>query len=159
MKFRKLRIAWSVGWSLLAVPLIVLWVRSYWWSDQLYCPVRTQTGVALTSEAGRFGLSSYLPSTFVKIWSGRAGEVPTGWSRRSSRLLRSPNTAPAMFTSGSDAYFSYVTFPCWLPVLLSMTLAATPWVFRKVQFSIRTLLIATTLVAVLLGLVVYALRE
>jgi hypothetical protein len=29
MKFRKLRIAWSVGWGLLAVLLVVLWVRSY----------------------------------------------------------------------------------------------------------------------------------
>ena len=30
MKFRKLRIAWSVVWGVAAVLLIVLWVRSYW---------------------------------------------------------------------------------------------------------------------------------
>jgi hypothetical protein len=30
MRFRKLRIAWSVGWGLLGVLLIVLWVRSYY---------------------------------------------------------------------------------------------------------------------------------
>jgi hypothetical protein len=29
MKFRKLRIAWSVVWGLLALLLIGLWVRSY----------------------------------------------------------------------------------------------------------------------------------
>ena len=30
MKYRKLRIAWSVGWGVVAVLLIVLlWVRSY----------------------------------------------------------------------------------------------------------------------------------
>jgi hypothetical protein len=31
MRFRKLRIAWSVFWGLNGVLLIVLWVRSYWW--------------------------------------------------------------------------------------------------------------------------------
>ena len=30
MRFRKLRIAWSVAWGVVAVLLIVLWVRSYW---------------------------------------------------------------------------------------------------------------------------------
>ena len=35
MRFRKLRIAWSVVWGLAAVLLIVLWVRSYWWVDQI----------------------------------------------------------------------------------------------------------------------------
>ena len=29
MKYRKLRIAWSVGWGIVAVLLVVLWVRSY----------------------------------------------------------------------------------------------------------------------------------
>jgi hypothetical protein len=29
MRFRKLRIAWSVGWGIICVLLIVLWVRSY----------------------------------------------------------------------------------------------------------------------------------
>jgi hypothetical protein len=36
MRFRKLRIAWSVGWSLLAVLLIALWVRSYRHWDVFY---------------------------------------------------------------------------------------------------------------------------
>src|SRR4051794_36442298 len=30
MKFRKLRIAWSVAWGVACVLLILLWVRSYW---------------------------------------------------------------------------------------------------------------------------------
>src|SRR6476660_634582 len=35
MRFRKLRIAWSVVWALAAVLLIVLWVRSYWVRDYI----------------------------------------------------------------------------------------------------------------------------
>src|SRR4051794_7644371 len=36
MRFRKPRIAWSVFWGVACVLLIVLWVRSYWWSDRGY---------------------------------------------------------------------------------------------------------------------------
>jgi hypothetical protein len=33
MRFRELRIAWSVFWGVATVLLIVLWVRSYWRAD------------------------------------------------------------------------------------------------------------------------------
>jgi hypothetical protein len=36
MNYRKLRIAWSVGWGVLTVLLIALWVRSYRWQDQVF---------------------------------------------------------------------------------------------------------------------------
>ena len=35
MRFRKLRIAWSVGCGIVCVLLIVLWVRSYFHSEGL----------------------------------------------------------------------------------------------------------------------------
>jgi hypothetical protein len=47
-------------------------------------------------------------------------------------------------------------FPHWFVVLLFTTLAAAPWLFKICwRFSLRTLLIATTLVAVVLGLIVW----
>lgn len=42
--------------------------------------------------------------------------------------------------------------PHWLLLLLAATISAMPWI--KWRFSLRTLLIATTLVAVGLGIVV-----
>src|SRR4051812_23705941 len=33
MRYRKLRIASSVAWGVVAVLLIVLWIRSYWYFD------------------------------------------------------------------------------------------------------------------------------
>src|SRR5262245_6814089 len=39
MKYRKLRIAWSVVWGIVAVLLVLLWVRSYWKWDMLEVPV------------------------------------------------------------------------------------------------------------------------
>jgi hypothetical protein len=41
-------------------------------------------------------------------------------------------------------------------VLVTGTLAAFPWAESKWQFSLRALLVATTLIAVVLGLVVWA---
>jgi hypothetical protein len=35
MKYRKLRIACSVGWGVVAVLLIMLWLRSYWWENAI----------------------------------------------------------------------------------------------------------------------------
>ena len=46
MKYRKLRIAWSVAWGLLAVLLFVLWVRSYWWSEYVAVPVTSTQSFA-----------------------------------------------------------------------------------------------------------------
>jgi hypothetical protein len=48
--------------------------------------------------------------------------------------------------------------PFWFIVLISLALAAAPWLRTRWRFSLRTLLLATTLVAVVLGLVV-AMRE
>jgi hypothetical protein len=48
------------------------------------------------------------------------------------------------------------TVPHWLLLLFATTLAATPWI--KWRFSLRTLLIATALVAVALAAIIYASR-
>jgi hypothetical protein len=46
-----------------------------------------------------------------------------------------------------------VCIPDWLLIFISIAFAAAPWI--RWRFSLRTLLIATTLVAVVLGLVVW----
>jgi len=50
--------------------------------------------------------------------------------------------------------------PLWLPSLGAAIMAILPWIrYWNWQFSLRTLLIVTTLVAVGLGLLVYANRN
>ena len=44
--------------------------------------------------------------------------------------------------------------PYWFPVAILASLAAVPWIRWSKRFSLRTLLIATTLVAVGFGIVV-----
>jgi hypothetical protein len=48
------------------------------------------------------------------------------------------------------------TAPHWFAMLTALAIAATPWL--RWRFSLRTLLIATTLVAVVLGLIVWLSR-
>jgi hypothetical protein len=47
-------------------------------------------------------------------------------------------------------------FPHWIVVIVSGAVAIMPWL--RWRFSLRTLLIATTVVAVVLGLIVYVSR-
>jgi hypothetical protein len=50
-----------------------------------------------------------------------------------------------------------VAAPYWFPVATVAMIAVLPWMRElKWQFSLRTLLIATTLIAVVMGLAVWA---
>ena len=53
MRFRKLRIVWSVAWGMVAVLLCVLWVRSYWTGDYLICDLGFDR-FSLYSDSGGF---------------------------------------------------------------------------------------------------------
>src|SRR4051812_34606192 len=54
----------------------------------------------------------------------------------------------------------YLAFPYWAPLILSAALAKATWLvrLRPYRFTIRALLIATTLVAVVLGAIVWLSR-
>ena len=56
MKYRKLRIAWSVAWGIVAVLLCVLWVRSYSHGEGLLMPLNN--GTRFASHHGRLGLGA-----------------------------------------------------------------------------------------------------
>jgi hypothetical protein len=148
MNHRKLRIAWSVAWSVVAVLLCVLWVRSHYSVDQIFLPITRSAFVTIGS-------------TPDAIIAGIAGNSPTGtWA-----MLNMPSGEwlAAVGESG-DSWSGAVAFqivdggfvvPHWFGALLFAALAVVPWIRR---FSLRTLLIATTLVAVALGLIEWASR-
>ncbi len=65
MKYRKLRIAWSVAWGIACVLLIVLWVRSYTWNDLIMYRLTAQKSIQFQSIRGRlrFGVSARTPGS------------------------------------------------------------------------------------------------
>jgi hypothetical protein len=148
MKYRKLRIAWSVGCGILCLLLIALWVRSYWKYDFLdrFNTSRMLTSLESSSGRLRFGLTDYktVPAFTVK---------PHAWSLRGYGPERVHEN---VFSYESNSLQTTVGFPHWLPVLIAALLSVTPWLHWR--FSLRTLLIGMTVVAILLGLTLWASR-
>jgi hypothetical protein len=134
MKFRKLRIAWSVAWGVVAVLLCVLWVRSYWVSDSLLLPkgnrITVMRGWIYVNERFNISKNASVPSPQYNATSSSGIPIPDG-------------VGPHI--------------PLWCFAAVTSTLTVLPW-FRF-RFSLRTLLIATTLVAVGLGLIVFVVRS
>lgn len=144
MRFRKLRIAWSIVLGVLGVMLIVLWVRSYRTQDVLH--IQRPRKCYIHSTCGVF-TSTFFPSFHDNAeleWSSRDPNVPehTWWFR--------------YCPSGIYSWY-VITIPHWFVILISTIAAAIPWLSRR--FSLRTLLITITLVALALSLTTWAARN
>jgi len=53
MKYRKLRIAWSVAWGVVCLLLVALWVRSYSRWDIAVVTVHVDHGISFKSLRGQ----------------------------------------------------------------------------------------------------------
>jgi hypothetical protein len=60
------------------------------------------------------------------------------------------------FAGSWDRYGLVAIIPIWFPVMIASIVAVAPWIKYRPRFSLRTLLIATTLIAVVLGVVVWS---
>jgi hypothetical protein len=147
MKHRKLRIAWSLVWGSVAALLVALWVRSYWVADFIgYQEKWSQASVE--SASGRI--------SFKQEYSDTPIVGDDAWYIESTRRTPGDDELTQQFEwweFGSDIE---VKIPSWLPTIVLAALAVSPW-FRW-RFTLRTLVIATALVAVGLGLIVWAMR-
>jgi hypothetical protein len=146
MRFRKLRIAWSVFWGLACVLLIMLWVRSYKRTETVS---KTNKNLISTTFESGYGLAYFIRSDDSDVVFGNPFEVAeeSGWKYSS---VQGP---PHKLGWKSDAKLLIVPVPYWCPLLFATAFTTAPWLLWR--FSLRTLLIATTLVAMLLGLIVW----
>jgi hypothetical protein len=118
MRFRKLRIAWSVGWGFAAVLLIALWVRSHYRMDV----VDASNWYETDSVYGEILIMNYDPAICLgDPWSYfQFAASDLGFSEVSSdstlgfKLSESPSGKANLF-------------PHWFPTLISSTLASVPW--------------------------------
>src|SRR5262245_56025171 len=144
MRFRKLRFAWSVVWGVVAVLLIVLWVRSYSRYEEINAAVN-QIQFRCVS------LKGFLIVNWTKASS----------AARSYRFyVSAPASVPSIPEEERRPFRVVlevgVLMQIWIPTLAALVAVGIPWL--RWRFSLRTLLIATTLVAVVLGVIVYAVR-
>jgi hypothetical protein len=149
MRFRKLRIAWSVAWGISCALLIVLWVRSYWWYDSIGHPT-----------------SGTLPN----IFSSSMGDVRLHWDNTSSPNLEwqlwCDRLEPSSYSDLDERpwidrrfRFDYPYWGCaawsvphWFLIGTVAFAGGVPWIPWSKDFSLRTLLVGTTILAVMLYL-------
>jgi hypothetical protein len=154
IRFRKLRIAWSVGWGVVTLLLCVLWVRSYMTTDTLGGTTSAPRVFLVRSSWGHLHILSFDDTTQSRDWKIES-EPLTADTKRFEKNMNQTLTkfGFGQLIAGSDYE---ITLPYWLPFIGGVLLATIPCVRWSRQYSLRTLLIATTLVAVMLGLLVYA---
>jgi hypothetical protein len=150
MRFRKLRIAWSVLWGVVALLLCVLWVRSYWRIDVLHSP-STRNAWEIWSFNGRL----------IADWGFMGGgNGKLQWTVETPVSAPVDSSRPMLGFAFRSGYISHAkSIPLWFVALLSGAIAGVPWLNWSTRFSLRTLLFATTLIAVALGFAVYSARK
>ncbi len=150
---RYLRIAFSATCVIACVLLIAYWVRSYYVADSVFMRVSTWSGYFFISTKGQLALRHETIDAPGIGFYGNMGIPDWVWSTY-------PGAVPKFTTRlGFDfrqlPYF--IVVPYWAPLFICLVLAAMPVLIRR-RFSLRTLLLATTLVAVVLGLIVWLRR-
>lgn len=147
---RKLRIAVSVFFGVLTLTLCILWVRSYWWWDSVYVGVTDHSFAVLESVKGRCnaGIAFVKPTHPFELSVQELGVTQDPeWEVGKSILGFEWWSSAGGFESAG------MLIPHWFLVAVTATCSAIPWINRR--FSLRTLLLATTLVAFVLGLGAY----
>lgn len=156
-RFRKLRIVWSVVWGVVTALLCVLWVRTFTYIDTLYGFSLCGRAIEINSSVGTFSIfapqgprpAPNLTHIVAPQMVGNGTVYPD---------LMEPRWALAFgFRWKYIPTTAVIVIPLWFPVSLFAILAVVPWI--RWRFTLRTLLITTTLFALLLGLAVYASRR
>jgi hypothetical protein len=155
----------------------MLWARSYRYWDQLYSPICLKAYTSADWEGSTIIIES-ASGRIVASWSTGSGSGPDNWewhisaplSDHDSASTVSPYLSPTTATDdpprgllGFAIYKQYglnptICTPIWFLVMVAVALGPLPWIADARRFSLRTLLIATTLVSVLLGVLVWLSR-
>ena len=153
MKHRKLRIAWSVVSGVVALSLVALWVRSYSALDYVHRQNADLIQTSLGSDKGRIFFAHFsAPVAYENAPYRITG--PHGWQFVSRPPVNDLYDASFAWTR-TEAGES-VRMPHWCIAVLAALIGGASWL--PWHFCLRSLLIAMTLVAVGLGIIVLMTR-
>jgi hypothetical protein len=150
---RKLRIAVSVFFGVLTVVLCVLWVRSYWWADYFLQHKTCSFWMSAATHRGQMLIlvgesQASIRSAWSSLPAQGVGPMLGGGGCGGFKVELQSSASPSQLNRFG------VRFPIWFAVAMAITASYLPWYAWR--FTIRTLLIATTLFAIVLGLGVWA---
>jgi hypothetical protein len=150
------------------VLLVVLWISSCWRFDQIVHRTSSKH-FALTTVRGKIAFGALddptLSRVFQRDWmhlkySMKYQDKKTGSpfpvfpvAVPDSPILTMPRFSSPFVLRPTKSINYDLSIPYWLLVLTATSLTAAPW-FRW-RFSLKMLLVAMTMVAVVLGLLVY----
>jgi hypothetical protein len=127
-----------------SVLLVALWVRSYWYSDIIY---RADASGSLIAMKSNYGALTFLQvnTSITRDWVIQLDSRPSTKERQA-------------FFWDDNGDVAGIMVPFWamaMPLALLAVVTGIPGIPWSKRFSLRTLLIATTLVALGLGMIVY----
>lgn len=148
---RRLRIATSVFFAAVTVALCVLWVRSYWRVDNIWCQVTAHRTLFLRTTPGKLTWWYAVQSAAHPVWEWKKYTYPT-----SDFAGNFNGTVTRPILKGNLTTHLEHVVPLWIPSAIALAVAFPAAIGLSNRFSLRTLLVVTTLVAVVLGLGVWA---
>jgi hypothetical protein len=143
--FKYVRIAVTALCLAACMLLVALWVRSYWWSDE--CTLASR--LMIRSAPGRVHYHALFdPYSFTQDWNYSCWPISDGASKLE---LAKDN----LFRFARHSITTPGVVPYWFLILPPAALSVVLWIRQlKWRFSLRTLFIATTLVAAGLGSII-----
>ncbi len=181
-----LRIAVSVFFGLLFLLVVVSWVRSYFTFDRAAGPLAEERALILVSYEGRLTAVNIIISRPDRAWVGwDHGPVRSSERTVEDVIWNSPSLFGFGWISGelylnvpsivpTDGYQpagltgsswgtigTGIMIPYWFAALLIGLASVLPWlkIPKTYQFSLRSLLVATTFISILLGLIAWDNRK
>ena len=152
---RYARYAAAVVFALLAVGFVTLWVRSGYRWDQVNWRVNGKVFVAFNTYWGTFDVRVFINSDALPSW------LASGVSSTPIAMVMNPSwptsSLPGVrYEWRYNAFGAKANLPYWCLAASSLGLAALFAFKRSWRFSLRTILVVTTVLAGLLGFAVYA---
>ncbi len=153
---RLLRIAFSVVCGIACLLLIGLWLRSLNRIDRIQLRYQAPKAIDISTLPGQVLVAMIVeqPIVIPATQSYSSYKIWPPWFR-TMRLINSDGTT-WNFGVWTQPNYAGVHIPIWFLILLSIAFAVGAW--APLRFSLRTLLIATALIAVVLGIVAVANR-
>ena len=150
---KHLRFSFSFACAILCLSIFAMWTRSYHWWDSVQWAFKPKQGVIIGSQSG---------GAFLEYFDVSGTQLmPPRW-----RVVVNPSPNTDFFPiGGMDGGFAgflshigpsgfLIGVPYWGLILTTIALASIPWVPWKRRFSLRAMLIAMTIVAAALGVIV-----
>jgi hypothetical protein len=147
LRNRRRRIGVSVFFGVVALAICGLWISSYQTNVVFQGEIPKRHAFSIQSRNGAVHI--YLLHATVKWVLGTS---------RPGVVMVSQWKETGIFTFTNNSALTTVSIPHWFLLLASISTGAVAWYPIRTRFSLRTMLIATTLAAVVLGLFAWSVR-